>query len=129
MLHSKLVGSAPPLAVTDIVNAALEPGVVLPELRDSATCCASAGLTPAPTKVEAVKHINLIHRRYSGPTLSMTYLSSSSSFPDTWEMHVHRISGMLLSRYLFALVPPCVRQMKKHRDHHPHVHASATKCS
>jgi hypothetical protein len=42
MVHCTPVGCAPPVASRDTVNATVEPGVALPELKDSATCCALA---------------------------------------------------------------------------------------
>jgi hypothetical protein len=54
MVHSKLVGSAPPLAVTDSVKATFEPGVVLPELKDNDTCCATAELLANTAKVSQI---------------------------------------------------------------------------
>jgi len=47
MVHWTAAGSAPPVAAIDTVSAALDPGVVIPELRDSVTCCANAGVIPA----------------------------------------------------------------------------------
>ncbi len=39
MVHWRIAGWTPPLADVDTVSAALEPGVVIAELSDSATCC------------------------------------------------------------------------------------------
>jgi hypothetical protein len=42
MVHCTPVGCAPPVDNRDTVNATVEPGVVFPELKDSAACCALA---------------------------------------------------------------------------------------
>jgi len=52
MVHWTAVGSAPPVDAIDTVSATLDPGVVIPELRDSATCCANAGVIQANQSME-----------------------------------------------------------------------------
>jgi len=39
MVHLTIAGWTPPFADADTVSVALEPGIVVAELRETATCC------------------------------------------------------------------------------------------
>jgi hypothetical protein len=82
MVQRSIAGWPPPLAAAETVNATLEPGVVVAELSDSATCCAKVWLT--------VKTSNPLHSKGFPKYLATRKLRKKNSVKQSPEVAIHK---------------------------------------